>query len=98
MSWSADENGGELVVDDTGVGIEAEYIPRLTERFFRIDAGRSRDEGGVGLGLAIVKHILERHDGNLSIDSAPNNGSRFSCEFPRSRLAAEAPVPIAGNH
>ena len=98
MSWSADENGGELAVDDTGVGIEAEYIPRLTERFFRIDAGRSREEGGVGLGLAIVKHILERHDGSLSIDSTPDKGSRFSCQFPQSRLAADAPVPIAGNH
>ena len=98
MSWSVGESGGVLVVDDTGIGIEPEYIPRLTERFFRIDAGRSREEGGVGLGLAIVKHILERHDGKLIIDSTPGKGSRFSCQFPLSRMATDAPVPIAGNH
>jgi two-component system phosphate regulon sensor histidine kinase PhoR len=96
LQWSAEESGGLLSVEDNGIGIEAEHIPRLTERFFRVDPGRSRDEGGVGLGLAIVKHILERHEGDLRIESSPREGSRFSCRFPPERMVAEAPVPIAG--
>ncbi|MCB1845772.1 MAG: DUF3329 domain-containing protein, partial [Halioglobus sp.] len=66
LSWRADEDGDAcLVVADTGEGVDAEFIPRLTERFFRVDSGRSRDAGGVGLGLAIVKHVLLRHDARL---------------------------------
>jgi len=96
LSWTTHADGGELVVVDAGIGIEPEYVPRLTERFFRVDSGRSRDEGGVGLGLAIVKHILERHEATLTIESVPGEGSRFACHFPRSRVAASEPVPIAG--
>ena len=73
-------------VADTGVGIPAEHIPRLTERFYRVDRSRSRETGGTGLGLAIVKHALARHQASLTIESAPGRGSRFSVHFPASRL------------
>lgn len=86
ISWSVDGAGGILAVEDDGEGIEAEHLPRLTERFFRVDRGRSRNEGGIGLGLAIVKHIMGRHDGRLDIVSEPGQGSRFSCHFPAQRL------------
>jgi len=95
MSWTADAEGAELAVTDTGIGIDADLIPRLTERFFRVDPGRSREEGGVGLGLAIVKHILERHDAELHVTSKPGEGSCFACRFPLSRIATPEPVPIA---
>ncbi|GJL83169.1 MAG: phosphate regulon sensor protein PhoR [marine bacterium B5-7] len=72
-------------VMDTGVGIEAHHIPRLTERFYRVDVGRSRDKGGTGLGLAIVKHVLIRHGARLKIDSEPGHGSTFTCIFPKDR-------------
>jgi len=97
MSWRSDADGAELAIVDTGVGIEPEHIPRLTERFFRVDPGRSRDEGGVGLGLAIVKHILERHDATLVVESTPGEGSRFACRFDSARIAATDPAPIAEN-
>lgn len=96
LSWHSDTEGAELSVADTGIGIEEDHLPRLTERFFRVDEGRSRDEGGVGLGLAIVKHVLERHDARLLIESTPGEGSRFTCRFPASRLVAAEPVPIHG--
>lgn len=87
LSWTADADGGGcLAVTDTGEGVAKEHIPRLTERFFRVDEGRSRDAGGVGLGLAIVKHALARHDATLAIDSVVGAGSRFACHFPGSRL------------
>lgn len=73
-------------VRDSGEGINFEHIPRLTERFYRVDKGRSRDVGGTGLGLAIVKHIMERHEGALFIQSEEGEGSLFSCDFPVSRL------------
>jgi len=76
----------EIAVADTGVGIEQKHIPRLTERFYRVDGSRSSDTGGTGLGLAIVKHILSRHNGELLIDSEFGKGSRFTCKIPRSRL------------
>jgi two-component system phosphate regulon sensor histidine kinase PhoR len=98
LSWHVDADAAWLAVSDTGIGINAEHIPRLTERFFRVDPGRSREEGGVGLGLSIVKHILERHDAELRIESTPGEGSRFSCRFPLSRIALPEPVPIAGNN
>jgi hypothetical protein len=69
-------------VQDTGIGIDAKHIPRLTERFYRIDRGRSRDAGGTGLGLAIVKHSLNRHQAQLDIKSTPGVGSRFAARFP----------------
>lgn len=73
-------------VEDDGIGIAAEHIPRLTERFYRVDRGRSRETGGTGLGLAIVKHVLSRHQGDLLIDSEPGRGSRFTASFPARRL------------
>ena len=71
-----------LVVRDTGDGIDADHIPRLTERFYRVDAARSRDSGGTGLGLAIVKHIVERHRGTLDIRSAPGRGTEVTIALP----------------
>ena len=97
MTWRSDKKGADLVVEDTGEGIAAEHIPRLTERFFRVDRGRSRDDGGVGLGLAIVKHIMHRHDGELIISSEPGVGSQFCCRFPAKRLAAPEPVAVASS-
>lgn len=73
-------------VEDTGDGIAAHHIPRLTERFYRVDAGRSRESGGTGLGLAIVKHVLVRHNAKLAITSELGKGSRFSCVFPSKRV------------
>lgn len=86
ISWSADETGGKLVVRDTGIGISEEQIPRLTERFYRVDPGRSRATGGTGLGLAIVKHALQRHNGTLTIRSREGEGSSFTCHFSPARL------------
>jgi two-component system phosphate regulon sensor histidine kinase PhoR len=73
-------------VADTGIGIEARHIPRLTERFYRVDSGRSRETGGTGLGLAIVKHALTRHQAVLEVASELGRGSRFSAEFPAARI------------
>ncbi|WP_420426716.1 phosphate regulon sensor histidine kinase PhoR [Algiphilus sp.] len=75
-----------LRVKDSGIGIEADAIPRLTERFFRVDVGRSRATGGTGLGLAIVKHALEHHEAELTVESEPGEGSVFVCHFPAYRL------------
>ena len=72
----------ELAVIDRGPGIAAEHVPRLTERFYRVDKARSRSIGGTGLGLAIVKHIVRRHQGHLHIESRPGEGSRFSIFLP----------------
>ena len=69
-------------VSDSGPGIPERHIPRLTERFYRVDKGRSRQSGGTGLGLAIVKHIISRHEGELIISSKEGYGSRFICAFP----------------
>ena len=82
------DGGGEFAVEDTGVGIEAEHLPRLTERFYRVDRSRSRETGGTGLGLSIVKHALARHQASLDIASTPGKGSRFAARFPASRLAS----------
>ena len=76
----------ELVVEDDGEGIESEHIGRLTERFYRVDAGRSREKGGTGLGLSIVKHIIGRHEGELIISSEYGKGAVFCCRFPQGRL------------
>jgi len=86
VSWSRDGSSALFSVADTGPGIEASHIPRLTERFYRVDAGRSRERGGTGLGLAIVKHVLLRHQGHLEIDSEPGHGSCFCCRFPETQL------------
>jgi two-component system phosphate regulon sensor histidine kinase PhoR len=84
--WWTDAAGGHLQVRDTGIGIAAEHIPRLTERFYRVDIGRSRTTGGSGLGLAIVKHVLQKHGGQLEIASEPGVGSSFTCHFPARRV------------
>ena len=82
LLWRVHEGRGEFVVTDTGIGIPAQHLPRLTERFYRIDRSRSRETGGTGLGLAIVKHVLTRHHATLDIESEPGKGSRFSARFP----------------
>ncbi len=86
IRWWTDAEGGHFAVADTGIGIAPEHIPRLTERFYRVDSGRSRATGGSGLGLAIVKHVLQRHGGQLTIESEEGRGSRFTCHFPPGRL------------
>lgn len=73
-------------VQDTGIGIEPQHLPRLTERFYRVDSGRSRDTGGTGLGLSIVKHILHHHQASLQVESEPGQGSRFQIVFPAQRV------------
>jgi two-component system phosphate regulon sensor histidine kinase PhoR len=95
LAWRSGAEGGEFSVEDTGIGIEPEHIPRVTERFYRVDRSRSRETGGTGLGLSIVKHALVRHQATLSIDSAPGKGSRFVARFPPARLA-EAGQRIPG--
>ena len=89
VSWKRSGMGAALSVKDTGIGIEAKHIPRLTERFYRVDKGRSRDTGGTGLGLAIVKHVLRRNGGELRIESTPGKGSTFTMVFPESRIFSE---------
>jgi len=81
LSFNGDENGAVFAVNDTGPGIAAEHLPRLTERFYRVSRSRSRQSGGTGLGLAIVKHVLERHHARLEIHSTVGEGSTFSCYF-----------------
>lgn len=90
LTWRSDADGGDLVVSDTGEGIDPQHLPRLTERFFRVDKGRSRDNGGTGLGLAIVKHVLARYDAELVVSSEPGEGSEFRCHFPTDRVVAAA--------
>ncbi len=87
IRWWSDEKGGHFSVRDTGPGIPAEHLPRLTERFYRVDPARSRETGGSGLGLAIVKHALYRHGGRLEIESIEGRGSTFTCHFPSERLS-----------
>ena len=93
MRWQRLADGsGDFSVQDTGPGFAPEHIPRLTERFYRIDSSRSRDTGGTGLGLSIVKHVAQRHGAELRIASTPGVGSRFSIIFPPSRVRAGAPA------
>jgi two-component system phosphate regulon sensor histidine kinase PhoR len=88
VTWSVNAAGeGEFSVTDTGPGISPEHIPRLTERFYRIDRSRSRETGGTGLGLAIVKHVANRHQANLVIESTPGRGSTFTLRFPPARTS-----------
>lgn len=80
------DGGGEFFVTDTGPGIAAEHLPRLTERFYRVDRSRSRETGGTGLGLAIVKHVTQRHGGQVEVQSTPGQGSTFQVVLPASRV------------
>ncbi|MEO6022567.1 MAG: phosphate regulon sensor histidine kinase PhoR [Burkholderiales bacterium] len=93
LNWSSDGGSATFAVHDTGVGIPAHHIPRLTERFYRVDRSRSRESGGTGLGLAIVKHILNRHQAQLDISSEPGQGSRFAAVFSGQRVVTRAPEP-----
>lgn len=86
IRWFRRDGQACLEVKDDGIGIPKQHIPRLTERFYRVDIGRSSATGGTGLGLAIVKHVLSRHDAKLIIDSEVDKGSTFTCLFPASRL------------
>jgi two-component system phosphate regulon sensor histidine kinase PhoR len=87
VSWrQLGDGSGELCVSDTGLGIAREHLPRLTERFYRVDGSRSRETGGTGLGLSIVKHVLQRHGGELQIDSEPGKGSKFRLAIPAVRV------------
>jgi two-component system phosphate regulon sensor histidine kinase PhoR len=86
LRWAMREGKGVFSVEDSGIGIPEEHIPRLTERFYRVDRGRSRESGGTGLGLSIVKHILLRHQATLEIDSVPDEGSSFRAVFPAWRV------------
>jgi two-component system phosphate regulon sensor histidine kinase PhoR len=88
IRWWVDESGGNFSVRDNGIGIDRQHIPRLTERFYRVDASRSQQSGGTGLGLAIVKHVLLRHEANLLITSRVNEGSEFICRFPLNRISS----------
>ncbi|MDT8364247.1 MAG: phosphate regulon sensor histidine kinase PhoR [Nitrosomonas sp.] len=86
LHWIREGEAGVFFVQDSGIGIEPSHIPRLTERFYRVDRGRSRETGGTGLGLAIVKHILSHHQASLEIASKPGHGSIFKIRFPASRM------------
>ncbi len=82
LVWRLRDGFGEFIVADTGIGIAPQHLPRLTERFYRVDRSRSRETGGTGLGLAIVKHVLTRHHATLEIESEAGKGSRFLARFP----------------
>jgi two-component system phosphate regulon sensor histidine kinase PhoR len=86
LRWTVGPQGGAFSVEDTGIGIAAEHLPRLTERFYRVDKSRSRETGGTGLGLAIVKHVLLRHQGRLAVESQPGRGSIFTVWLPLVRI------------
>jgi two-component system, OmpR family, phosphate regulon sensor histidine kinase PhoR len=96
IRWWCDDDGAHFSVRDTGPGIAADHLPRLTERFYRVDPGRSRETGGSGLGLAIVKHALHRHGARLEIESIEGRGSTFTCHFPAERVAQRAAVAATG--
>jgi two-component system phosphate regulon sensor histidine kinase PhoR len=85
INWQQKNKQANFSVQDSGIGIAAEHIPKLTERFYRVDPARSRSSGGTGLGLAIAKHVLIRHQAMLNIRSALGKGSLFTCIFPMSR-------------
>ncbi|UNW07127.1 phosphate regulon sensor histidine kinase PhoR [Acinetobacter variabilis] len=87
MGWHDNGESAYFVVEDTGIGIDPKHLPRLTERFYRVDSDRSRRTGGTGLGLAIVKHVLMQHQAQLEIDSRENQGSTFKVIFTKERLS-----------
>ena len=101
VRWQHEPDGtGVFSVSDNGIGIQAQHLPRLTERFYRVDRGRSRQSGGTGLGLAIVKHVLTRHQATLDIESEVGKGSVFSASVPPTRIVCRinpaAPEPVHG--
>jgi two-component system phosphate regulon sensor histidine kinase PhoR len=93
IRWRAEAAGACFEVEDNGIGIPPQLIPRLTERFYRVDTGRSRSVGGTGLGLSIVKHVLRNHQATLEVKSTPGTGSTFSCHFPPERVIVRAGGP-----
>ena len=95
VRWRITAQGqGEFSVQDSGPGIAPEHVPRLTERFYRVDRSRSRETGGTGLGLAIVKHVAQRHGAELQIQSQPGQGSRFAIVFPAQRVRLRSPQAL----
>jgi two-component system phosphate regulon sensor histidine kinase PhoR len=101
LAWSERDGEGWMSVEDTGIGIDSRHVPRITERFYRVDTSRSRETGGTGLGLAIVKHVLTHHQARLDVTSEPGKGSRFAAVFPARRVswlaARPAGSPPAGD-
>ncbi len=89
LSWQISNGQGVFSVQDSGIGIDRKHIPRLTERFYRVDSSRSRETGGTGLGLAIVKHVLNRHQAQLKIESKAGGGSCFKVLFPENRIVSK---------
>jgi two-component system phosphate regulon sensor histidine kinase PhoR len=89
LRWRRSEDGVAFEVEDTGIGVAADHVPRLTERFYRVDKSRSRETGGTGLGLAIVKHVLLRHQGRLDVRSELGRGSCFAAWLPPARALRE---------
>jgi two-component system phosphate regulon sensor histidine kinase PhoR len=96
ISWETQGENARLCVADNGIGIPSEYLDRLTERFFRIDASGAQARGGTGLGLAIVKHVLKRHSSELHVESELNKGSKFYCEFTPAPVRADKEASNAG--
>lgn len=94
VSWREEKDEPMFSVKDNGEGIAPEHVPRLTERFYRVDEARSRASGGTGLGLAIVKHVLNRHDARLTIESEVGQGSTFTCHFPAGSGLNRSKIPI----
>jgi two-component system phosphate regulon sensor histidine kinase PhoR len=90
IRWGRSAGGARLAVQDTGIGIAPEHLPRLTERFYRVDRARARAKGGSGLGLSIAKHGLQRHGGRLEIESVEGRGSTFTAHFPARRVLARS--------
>jgi two-component system phosphate regulon sensor histidine kinase PhoR len=95
LFWALESGRGVFGVQDTGIGVEPRHIPRLTERFYRVDQGRSRETGGTGLGLAIVKHVLTRHQAGLEVQSELGKGSVFRAVFPAQRVTPQDPARAA---
>ena len=95
IRWYQDEQGPHMAVSDTGEGIPEEHISRLTERFYRVEKGRSREKGGTGLGLAIVKHVLARHNASLQIESVYGEGSLFRCDFHPDSVVQKSPEDVS---
>jgi two-component system phosphate regulon sensor histidine kinase PhoR len=96
LAWRwRDDGGAELEVSDSGIGIAREHLPRLTERFYRVDGSRSRDTGGTGLGLSIVKHVVQRHGGEIDVQSEPGKGSTFRIVLPALRVRRPAGAVVA---